>query len=139
MQRCLLLSLLIVLPVSARETQTIEVAGEYRAEAFFTSGLVDGKPVDRIDTAYLNQDYVILYVNWDSVRTRAYRTEVRITDPDGNVVGRISNIVRPSNSGYYTYYYFRPSPQDTPGDWSYQLMIDGRSAFDAQIPILAAE
>lgn len=139
MRQLCFLMLTMALPVSTLATQSIDVAGQYSAVAYFTSGLDDGKPIDRIDTAYLDQDYVILYVNWDNVRTRAYRTEVRITDPNGDVVGRISNIVRPTNGGYYTYYYFRPGPGDTPGDWSYRMYIDGRSAFEAQIPILTAE
>jgi hypothetical protein len=119
--------------------QTIATAGSYNAIAYFTSGLVDGEPIDRIDTAYLSQDYIVLYVDWDNMRMRAYRTEVRIVDPNGQIVGRIRNTILPSSGRYYTYYYYRPSSEDTPGDWTYQMYVDGRNAFEARIPVLAAE
>jgi len=28
---------------------------------------------------------------------------------------------------------------DTPGDWTYQMYVDGRNAFEARIPVFAAE
>jgi len=31
------------------------------------------------------------------------------------------------------------APGDTPGDWTYQMLVDGRSAFDARIRVLAGE
>jgi len=120
-------------------TQTIATADNYKAVAYFTSGLIDGEPVDQIDTAYLSQDRIVLYVDWDKMRLRAYRTEVRIVDPNGQIMGKIRNIILPSSGRYYTYYYYRPSPNDTPGDWTYQMYIDGRNAFEARIPVLAAE
>jgi hypothetical protein len=119
--------------------QTIATADTYNAVAFFTSGLVDGEPIDEIDTAYLDQDYIVLYVDWDMMRLRAYRTEVRIVDPNGRHVGTIRNTILPSNGRYYTYYYYRPNSKDTPGDWTYQMYVDGRNAFEARIPVLAAE
>jgi hypothetical protein len=119
--------------------QTIANADSYNAIAYFTSGLVDGEPIDRIDTAYLDKDTVVLYVDWDKMRMRAYRTEVRIVDPNGQVVGKIRNTILPSSGRYYTYYYYRPSSEDTPGDWTYQMYVDGRNAFEARIPVLAAE
>ena len=139
MRRLTISVILMALSAGSSATQTISVPDRYDAVAYFTSGLVDGKPVDRIDAARLGRDHVILYVDWENVRSRAYRTEVRIIDPNGHVVGRIRNTVRPTSGGYNTYYYYRPGPGDTPGDWSYQMFVDGRSAFEARIPILAAE
>jgi hypothetical protein len=119
--------------------QTIATADSYNAVAYFTSGLVDGEPIDEIDTAYLDQDYIVLYVDWDKMRMRAYRTEVRIVDPNGQLVGKIRNTILPSSGRYYTYYYYRPNSKDTAGDWTYQMFVDGRNAFEARIPVIATE
>ena len=134
-----ILLLLISLSTNASAAQTIADADSYNAVAYFTSGLVDGKPVDRIDIAYLGQDSIVLYVDWEKMRLRAYRTEVRIIDPNGQVVGKIRNTILPSSGRYYTYYYYRPSPMDSPGNWTYQMYVDGRNAFEARIPVLAGE
>jgi len=139
MRRLSILTLLTLLATTASAGQTTAAEDSYNAVAFFTSGLVDGKPVDKIDTAYLDQDYIVLYVDWDMMRLRAYRTEVRIVDPKGQLVGKIRNTILPSSGRYYTYYYYRPNPQDMPGDWTYQMYVDGRNAFEARIPVLAAE
>ena len=139
MRRLSIFAILMSLSVSALAAQTIASADSYDVVAYFTSGLVDGEPIDRIDTASLDQDLVVLYVDWENMRMRAYRTEVRIVDPSGNVVGKARHTILPRSGRYYTYYYYRPSPQDTPGDWTYQMFVDGRNAFEAQIPILAAE
>ena len=130
---------LLAFSASAAATQTVATADSYDAVAYFTSGLVDGEPIDRIDTATLDQDRIVLYVDWENMKIRAYRTEVRIFDPNGQLVGSVRNTIRPSNGRYYTYYYYRPSSEDTPGDWTYQVYVDGRNAFEARIPILAAE
>lgn len=138
--RCLsTLVLLMSLSATTMAAQTIATANSYKAVAYFTSGLVDGEPVDEIDTAYLDQDYIVLYVDWDEMRLRAYRTEVRILDPNGQLVGKIRNTILPSSGRYYTYYYYRPNSMDTPGDWTYQMYVDGRNAFEARIPVLAAK
>jgi hypothetical protein len=129
----------MLLSTATSAGQTIAAADSYEAVAFFTSGLDAGKPVDRIDTAYLDQDYIVLYVGWDKMRLRAYRTEVRIVGPDGQLLGKIRNTILPFSGRYYTYYYYRPSSQDAPGDWTYQMFVDGRNAFEARIPVLAAE
>jgi len=139
MRRLITLVLLMSLSATTLAAQTIATTDTYNAVAFFTSGLVDGEPVDQIDTAYLSQDYIVLYVDWDKMRLRAYRTEVRIVDPDGQIVGKIRNTILPSSGRYYTFYYYRPNPQDTPGDWTYQMYVDGRNAFEARIPVLAAK
>ena len=139
MRRLSILALLMSLSANTLAAQVITTADSYNAIAYFTSGLVDGEPINRIDTAYLSQDYIVLYVDWENMRMRAYRTEVRIIDPNGQVVGKIKNTILPSNGRYYTYYYYRPSPGDTPGNWTYQMYVDGRNAFEAQIPVLAAE
>jgi predicted amidohydrolase len=118
---------------------TIVAADNYNAVAHFASGIVDGEPIDQIDTAYLSQDYIALYVDWDNMGMRAYRTEVRIVNPNGQVVGKIRKTILPSTGRYYTYYYYRPSSEDMPGDWTYQMYVDGRNAFEARIPVLAAE
>lgn len=139
MRHLINIALLMSFSATALATQTIATADNYNAVAYFTSGLVDGEPIDRIDTAYLSQDYIVLYVDWDNMGMRAYRTEVRIVDPNGQVVGKIRNTILPSSGRYYTYYYYRPSPKDMPGDWTYQMYVDGRNAFEARIPVLAAE
>ena len=137
MRRLSIFALLMSLSVSTLANPTIATADNYDAVAYFTSGLVGGEPIDRIDSAYLSQDYIVLYVDWDNMGMRAYRTEVRIVDPNGQVVGKIRNTILPSTGRYYTYYYYRPSPEDTPGDWTYQMYVDGRTAFEARIPVLA--
>ena len=139
MRRLSILALLMSLSVSTPAAETIATADSYDAVAFFTSGLIGGEPVDRIETAEIDQDLIVLYVDWDNMRMRAYRTEVRIVDPNGEVVGKTRHTILPRSGRYYTYYYYRPSPQDTPGDWTYQMYVDGRNAFEATIPILAAE
>ena len=137
MRRLIITALLMSLPAITLAAQTVATADTYNAVAYFTSGLADGEPVDRIDTAYLGQDRIVLYVDWDKMRTRAYRTEVRIVDPNGQVVGKIRNTIAPRSGRYNTYYYYRPSLADTPGDWTYQMYVDGRNAFEARIPVLA--
>ncbi len=139
MRRLIVFAVLISFSATTLATQTIATADNYNAVAYFTSGLVDGEPIDRIDTAYLSQDYIVLYVDWDKMGMRAYRTEVRIVDPNGQVIGKIRNTILPSNGRYYTYYYYRPNPEDMPGDWTYQMYVDGRNAFEARIPVVAAE
>ena len=96
MRRLTILALLISFSATTLATQTIATADNYNAVAYFTSGLVDGEPIDRIDVAYLSQDYIVLYVDWDNMGMRAYRTEVRIVDPNGQVVGKIRNTILPS-------------------------------------------
>ena len=139
MRRFNILVLLMSLSATSLAAQTIATADTYNAKAFFTSGLIDGEPVDRIDAAQLDQDYIVLYVDWEDMRMRAYRTEVRIVDPEGKLIGTIKNTIMPSSGRYYTYYYYRPNPGDTPGDWTYQMYVDGRNAFEARIPVLAAK
>ena len=139
MRRLIILALLMFYSAATLAAQTIASADNYNAVAYFTSGLVDGEPIDRIDTAYLNQEYIVLYVDWDNMGMRAYRTEVRIVDPKGQLVGKIRVNLLPGSGRYYTYYYYRPSPEDTPGDWTYQMYVDGRSAFEARIPVMANE
>ena len=139
MRHLIILAFLMSLSATALAAQTIATADNYNATAYFTSGLVEGEAIDRIDTAYLSQDYIVLYVDWENMGMRAYRTEVRIVDPNGEVVGRIRNTILPSSGRYYTYYYYRPSLADTPGDWTYQMYVDGRNAFEARIPVLAQE
>ena len=139
MRHTLFWLVLMSLPVTSMAAQATVDADTYQAVAYFTSGIVDGEAVDRIDSASLDQDYIVLYVDWDSLRVRAYRTEVRIIDPDGQLIGTISNTITPRHGRYSTYYYYRPNAGDTPGDWTYSLYVDGRSAFEAQIPVSAAE
>ncbi len=139
MRRLGFCALLMFLSATAYGTQASATADNFNASAYFTSDVADGVAVDRIDTASIDQDRVVLYVDWENMRIRAYRTEVRIIDPNGEVVGRVRNTIAPKNGRYYTYYYYRPQPGDTPGDWTYQVLVDGRNAFEARIPILAAE
>ena len=139
MQRLTILVFAMLFSTVTSAAQTTATADSYNAVAFFTSGLVDGEPVDEIDIAYLDQDYIVLYVDWDKMRLRAYRTEVRIVDPNGQIIGKMKNTILPSSGRYYTYYYYRPNSNDTPGDWTYQMYVDGRNAFEAKIPILAAK
>ena len=139
MRRFSIFALLMSLSVGALAAQTTATADSFDAVAFFTSGLIDGEPIDRIDRATLEQDVVVLYVDWGKMRRRAYRTEVRIVDPNGNTVGKTKVIIQPTSDRHHTYYFYRPSPQDTPGDWTYQVYVDGRNAFEARIPILAAD
>lgn len=139
MRRLSIFALLISLSATSLAAQTTATSDSYDAVAYFTSGLVNGEPIDRIDTAYLSQDYIVLYVDWDKMRIRAYRTEVRIVDPNGHVVGSFRQTILPRSGRYYTYYYYRPTREDTPGDWTYEMYVDGRNAFEARIPVLAAE
>ena len=139
MRRLSVLLILALVPASALASQTVATDDTYHVEAFFTSGIDEGLPVDRIETATLDQEYVVLYVDWDEMQVRAYRTEVEIVDPDGEVIGKIRVNIVPRHGRHYTYYYFRPNTADKPGDWTYRMYVDGRSAFEAKIPILAAE
>ena len=139
MQRYYMFVLLLGVFTSASANQTVATADTYNAVAYFTSGLVDGESVDRIDTAYLGEDTIVLYVEWDKMALRAYRTEVRIFDPNGELIGKVRNTIMPSTGRYYTYYYYRPDSSDVPGDWTYQMYVDGRNAFEARIPVLAAK
>lgn len=139
MRRLIIFALLVTFPAITMAAPTTAATDSYNAVAYFTSGLVNGEAVDRIDSASIDQDYIVLYVDWDNMKMRAYRTEVRIVDPNGREVGKIRNIILPSSGRHYTYYYYRPNPEDTPGDWTYRMYVDGRNAFEARIPVLAAE
>lgn len=134
----IILILVLLLPVAGVTAQSGAAAGTYKAIAHFTSGVVDGVPIDIIESASLSQDMIVLYVNWDELGMRAYRTEVHVVDPNGRVMGKIRNIIEPVSGRYYTYYYYRPSPADTPGNWTYQMYVDGRNIFEAHIPVYAA-
>lgn len=138
MQRLGILAVLVSLAATTSASETTASADTYNAVAYFTSGLDDGRPVDRIETATLDQDMIVLYVDWE-MRLRAYRIDVQILDPNGEVVGKLKNTVGPGNGRYYTYYFYRPTPGDTPGDWTYRVYVDGRDAFEARIPVLEAE
>ena len=100
MRRLTILVLWMLLSTVTSAAQTVAIADSYNAVAFFTSGLVDGEPVDEIDIAYLDQDYIVLYVDWDKMRLRAYRTEVRIFDANGQLVGKMRNTILPSSGRY---------------------------------------
>ncbi len=129
---------LLLLPLAAIAAQPGATEESFKAIAHFTSGVVDGEPVDIIDSASTEQDMIVLYVNWDDVGLRAYRTEVHVVDPNGRVMGKIQNTIEPGSRRYFTYYYYRPTADDTPGDWTYEMFVDGRSVFEAQIPVYAA-
>ena len=132
-------AVLMSLAVAASASEMTTTADTFSAVAYFTSGVVDGEPVDQIDTASLDQDKIVLYVDWEKMKIRAYRTEVRILDPNGEMIGKVRIPLKAGNGRHYTYYYYRPSPEDTPGDWTYQVYVDGRNAFEARIPVLAGE
>lgn len=138
MQRLSIFVLLMSLATAAPAAQANATADSFSAVAYFTSGLVDGKPVDRIDTASVDQDSIVLYIDWYDMRIRAYRTEVRIVDPSGRVVGEVRNTILPNSGRYYTYYYYVPNRQDPTGEWTYEVYVDGRYEFEATIPVLAA-
>ncbi len=74
MRKISVLSALLLVSAAASATPTVASAESYDAVAYFTSGLENGEPVNRIDTAYLNQDTVILYVDWTKLGMRAHRT-----------------------------------------------------------------
>ena len=130
--------IILLLPVAGVTAQSTDTAESYTAIAHFTSGVVDGTPVDIIESASLEQDMIVLYVNWDDIGMRAYRTEVHVVDPNGRVMGKIRNTIEPGSRSYYTYYYYRPTLDDTPGDWTYQMYVDGHNIFEARIPVYAA-
>jgi hypothetical protein len=138
MKRFSIVVLLLSLSATTQAAQTSATTDSFNAVAYFTSELVNGRPVDRIDTAYLGQDSIVLYVDWYNMRMRAYRTEVRIVDPTGRVVGEVRNTILPSSGRYYTYYYYVPNWNDPTGEWTYQVYVDGRYEFEARIPVLAA-
>lgn len=138
MRKLGILAIFMTLAAAASATQTNATADNYNATAYFTSGLVDGVPVDRIDTASLDQDMIVLYIDWE-MKLRAYRIDVKILDPNGELVGKLKNTVGPGNGRYYSYYYYRPNAGDTPGDWTYEVYVDGQNAFEARIPVVAAE
>lgn len=138
MQRFSIFVLLLLLSSTSLAVQTSASADSFNAVAYFTSGLVDGKPVDRIQTAHLDQDSIVLYIDWYNMRIRAYRTEVHIVDPAGRIVGKVRNTILPSSGRYYTYYYYLPNRSDLTGEWTYQVYVDGRYEFEARIPVLAA-
>lgn len=137
MGRLIAMTTVLLLPVTCMAAQASAIADSYRAVAHFTSGVVDGEPVDRIDAATTGHDMIVLYVDWEGMRMRAYRTEVHVVDPTGRVMGKIRNTIQPGSSRFYTYYYYRPDLRDTPGEWTYQLYVDGRAALEARIPIEA--
>lgn len=139
MQKPAILSVLVLLTTTAWTAPPTVAADNLSATAYFTSGLEGGLPVDRISSASLDQDKIILYVDWENLDTRAYRTEVMILDPNGRLVGKIRNTIGPGKGRYYTYYYFRPTMEDTPGDWTYRMYVDGENTFDARIPVVAAK
>ena len=116
MRRLSIIVFLMSLSATTVANQTIATEDNYNAVAYFTSGLIDGEPIDRIHSAHLDQDTVVLYVDWDKMRMRAYRTEVRIVDPNGQVMGKVRHTILPSTGRYYSYYCYRPSSEDTPGD-----------------------
>ena len=130
--------IMLLLPVVGVTAQTSAAEESYRAIAHFTSGVVDGEPIDIINSATLDQDMIVLYVNWDDIGLRAYRTEVHVVDPDGRVMGKIRNTIEAGSRSYYTYYYYRPTLDDTPGDWTYQMYVDGHNIFEARIPVHAS-
>lgn len=139
MRHLSILAVLMLFSATASATQAVANADGYSAVAYFTSGLENSEPANRIDSASLGQDAIVLYVHWDNLGLRAHRTEVRIYDPDGEFVGKVRNTIGPGNGRFSTYYFYRPGPGDTPGDWTYKMYVDGRDAFEASIPVLAAD
>jgi hypothetical protein len=138
MRKISVFSAVLLVSAAASATPTVASADSFDAVAYLTLKPKNGEPINRIDTAYLNRDTVVLYVDWNKLGMRSNR-EVRIFDPNGRFVGHIRSAIGRIDGRYSTYYYYRPGLRDIPGDWTYKMYVDGRDAFEARIPVLAVE
>ena len=139
MRLLFLTGLAILLPATSGSSEAIATDADFSAVAFFTSGILNDKPIDRIDTATLNQERIVLFVEWSNLKgKKKYPTVVRILDPYGNLLNEGRYTFTPGRDTFFTYYWYKPKPEDPEGDWTFQLSVDGRKAFEARIAVSAA-
>ena len=139
MHRLVLLLSTLLLPIASGSTETIETASTFSASGHFTSGIFNGKPIDIIETAYLDQERIVLFFQWSNLKKRRYETKARILDSYGNLLGEVNNNFETEKDTYYTYYWYEPKHGDLPGDWVFEIYVDGQKHIEARIPVHAAQ
>jgi len=135
MHRLALLLSILLLPIASGTTVTIETASTFSMSGHFTSGLFNGKPVDIIETAYLNQERIVLFFEWTNLKKRRYDTKARILDSYGNLLAELINNFETEKDSYSTYYWYQPKHGDLPGDWVFEIYVDGQKLIEARIPV----
>ena len=108
----------------------------YQARSFFTSGLRNNSPVDKIDRADLDMDRVILFTVWSELEDKLYHKEVRLFDPNGALSWTWFYEFTPCDSGYNTWFWWQLDEyRDTPGYWRFEVYLDDEKAFENTIEI----
>jgi len=132
------LALLVSAPSASIET--IATDYDYSAVAFFSSGILNDKPIDRIETATLNQERIVLFVEWSNLKgKKKYPTIVRILGPYGSLLNESRFTLTPGQDTFFSYYWYRPKAEDPEGVWTFELSVDGEKAFEARIAVSAAQ
>lgn len=138
MRLLFLTGLALFMPAPSASTETIATDADYSAVAFFSSGILNDKPIDRIENATLTQERIVLFVEWSNLKgTKKYPTLVRILGPYGNLLNERRYTFTPGRDTFFTYYWYQPKPEDPEGDWTFELSVDGRKTFEARITVSA--
>ena len=139
MYRHILIVSAFLLSNSAPAVETIATTPEYNAVAFFTSGIFNDVPIDRIDTAYINQERIILYVEWSNLQQLRYETKVRVLGPTGILIREIRHAFQTGRKTHNSWYWYEPTDQDPVGEWTFELYVNGENSFYALIPVGASQ
>lgn len=100
----------------------------------FTSQLLDAEPVDYLDSAYLSDGKIFIYLKWKDLDTRLYDVENFIYDGNNRLVGHSKYGFKPSDSKWrsWTKYNFR-SNIDYPGNWRFVVKLDGEKVLEKML------
>jgi len=116
----LVLGITVFLPLS------LQASSQLIESSVFTSQLIDAQPTDSLESAYLSDGKIFIFLKWQDLDSRLYDVESFIYDGNNRLVGHSKYGFKPSNSNWrsWTKYNFR-SNIDQPGNWRFVVKLDG--------------
>jgi len=106
-------------------------ASQLIESSVFTSQLLDAEPTDYLESAYLSDGKIYIFLKWQDLDVRLYDVENFIYDGENRLVGHSKYGFKPSNSNWrsWTKYNFR-SYSDQPGEWRFVVKLDGQKVLE---------
>jgi len=122
---------LIVAGVCALLPLQLNASSALIENSVFTSQLLDAEPIDYLDSAYLSDGKIYIYLRWQDLDKRLYDVENFIYDGNNRLVGHSKYGFKPSDSKWrsWTKYNFR-SNVDYPGNWRFVVKLDGEKILE---------
>ncbi|TAN41418.1 MAG: hypothetical protein EPN25_04880 [Nitrospirae bacterium] len=114
-------------------------AGSPNYRAIFTNGLDENnEPINNLRELTLEEKSIYLYVMWYSLPRETHQYLCNIYDGSGDLVKQTKMDFSPSDDTHYTYtaYQIRKN-LDSPGQWKFEIFLDGVRVIDKQITVAA--